>query len=93
MYILPFLLASYCAEWVVYAWTVNYLFCPYREEFTSKSNQYVLGRVAKEVKSLQPETLSSLIKGMSRVFMLINNYVYFPILFVIPAIISYYNVM
>ena len=60
MYILPFLLASYCAEWVVYAWTVNYLFCQYREEFTSKSNQYVLGRVAKEVKSLQPETLPPL---------------------------------
>ena len=36
----------------------------YREPFTSKANQHVLERLAKEVKSIRPETLSSLIKGM-----------------------------
>ena len=47
---------------------INYMYMicslPSREMFTSKANQHVLDRVAREVKSLQPETLSSLIKGM-----------------------------
>ena len=35
-----------------------------REPFTSKDNQHVLERVVTEVKTVHPETMSSLIKGV-----------------------------